>query len=215
MRFETGPVTVFHKRTRVKLQEKRLNRQSEYSLNMHRALALTLLFLNLLVLVTPKVKLQLMEGEGFSIIIHAEDIPRTRQAYLKPPPVKPTVPVPTEDPAIPEDITIKLTDLDLKNIAELVNSDLGVKQTQIRPPRPLVRRVPECHDADGAIELSIQIDARGKVIDVVVLKNETGSERCAQGAVEAAFASSFAPARENGKPVPSWVSQAYQFRNEH
>ncbi len=110
--------------------------------------------------------------------------------------------------------SIELTGLDLKNIAELINADVGLKQTRIQPSRPLVRRVPECHNAEGTIELSIQIDARGKVIEVVVLKNDTNSDMCAEAAVESALASSFTPARENGKPVISWLTQIYQFRFE-
>ena len=47
------------------------------------------------------------------IIIQLEEIPETKQERRPPPPARPVVPVPTDNPDVPDDVTIEDTDLDL------------------------------------------------------------------------------------------------------
>ncbi|RMF58816.1 MAG: TonB family protein, partial [Calditrichaeota bacterium] len=63
----------------------------------------------------------------------------------------------------------------------------------------------------GVVKLSIHVDEKGRVTEVVVVENTTGSEKCAQAAVDAAYGSRFYPAKEGNKAVSFWISQPYRF----
>ena len=47
------------------------------------------------------------------IVIQLEEIPETKQERRPPPPARPVVPIATDDPDVPDDVTIEDTDLDL------------------------------------------------------------------------------------------------------
>ena len=108
------------------------------------------------------------------VLINAENVPRTRQTRRQPPPPKPTVPVPSDDETIPDDVTIEETDLKYTTIFDFEIGDApafaGIK---ITPPRPIAWVFPEYPDeekkrgAQGVVKLSIHIDEKGKVTEVV------------------------------------------------
>ncbi|RMF63053.1 MAG: hypothetical protein D6743_11295, partial [Calditrichaeota bacterium] len=87
-----------------------------YTLNIKRALVVTLAFFNLLVYLSPRIEVHPDQKPPPQITITAENIPVTRQIRRTPPPPKPTVPVPSEDESIPEDVTIEETTLKYTNI---------------------------------------------------------------------------------------------------
>ncbi|MFQ5603042.1 MAG: energy transducer TonB [bacterium] len=142
----------------------------------------------------------------------------TRQVRRNPPPPKPTVPIPSDDETIPEDETIMETTLNYSNIFDQTPDGFpGVRGLKLTPPRPLAWVFPEYPEDEkkkgvqGTVKLSIHIDKTGKVVEVVVLENTTGSQKCAQAAREAALGSRFVPAREGNKPVSFWLTQPYRF----
>ena len=68
------------------------------------------------------------------IIIQLEEIPETKQERRPPPPARPVVPIATDDPDIPDDVTIEDTDLDLDlytNINLINGLSLPLKQLTI------------------------------------------------------------------------------------
>ncbi|MFQ5674745.1 MAG: energy transducer TonB [bacterium] len=156
------------------------------------------------------------EAEPPNIVINVENIPITNQTRIKPPPPRPTVPVPSEDESIPEDATIEETTLKYANIFE-DEGPPGMPSTRFIPPKPIAWVFPEYPEEEkkkgvhGVVKLSIHIDEKGKVIEVVVLDNTTNSEKCAQAAVDAAYGSRFRPARDGARTVNFWITQPYRF----
>ncbi len=188
--------------------------RSQFSINIKKALVITLVFFILLVFISPRIKLSIKEVVQANIIINVENIPITRQTRMKPPPQKPTVPIPSEDETIPEDATIEKTTLKYTNIFD---DSPGIPGTNITPPKPIAWVFPEYPKEEkkkgvhGVVKLSIHIDNKGKVVEVIVLDNTTSSEKCAQAAVEAAYGSRFRPAKEGNRAVNFWITQPYRF----
>ncbi|NIR47826.1 energy transducer TonB [candidate division KSB1 bacterium] len=189
-----------------------------YGLNIRKAFLVTLILFNAVVLLSPRLDVQIEEELQPNIQIDVEEIPATRQVRRNPPPPKPKVPVPSSDETIPEDVTIEETTLKYTNIFDDIPEGVpefsGVSYT---PPRPLAWVFPEYPEEEkkkgvqGVVKLSIHIDEKGRVIEAIVVDNTTGSNKCAQAAIEAAHGSRFTPAKEGKKPVSSWITQPYRF----
>lgn len=192
--------------------------KSEYNKNLEKSLILTLTSLIALIYLSPRLSVQIEEQNPPNIILTVENVPLTRQVRISPPPPKPTVPVPSEDEIIPEDVTIEETTLKYTNLFDETLPGLrGFSGVNIVPPRPIAWVFPEYPEEDkkkgvkGLVKLSIQIDEHGRVVEAVVIKNTTGSENCARAAIEAAYGSRFFPAMEGNKPVKYWITQPYRF----
>jgi len=201
----------------IDFQKTKADFRSQFSINIKKALVITLAFFILLVFISPRIKLSIKEVGQPNIIINVENIPLTRQTRMKPPPPKPTVPIPSEDETIPEDATIEETTLKYTNIFDDPPGVSGIIGTKITPPKPIAWVFPEYPKEEkkkgvhGVVKLSIHIDNKGKVVEVIVLDNTTSSEKCAQAAVEAAYGSRFRPAKEGNRAVNFWITQPYRF----
>jgi protein TonB len=192
--------------------------KSEYKKNLEKSLILTLASFIALIYLSPRLRVQIEKPNPPNILMTVENVPLTRQVRLSPPPPKPTIPVPSEDESIPEDVTIEETTLKYSNLFDETPYGLpGFSGINIVPPRPIAWVFPEYPEEDkkkgvkGLVKLSIQIDEHGNVVEVIVIENTTGSENCAKAAIEAAYGSRFFPAREGNKPVKYWITQPYRF----
>ncbi|MFQ5771912.1 MAG: energy transducer TonB [bacterium] len=191
--------------------------KSYYSLNLKKSLIITLAFFILLIYLSPRLDVELEEIEPSNVIIDIENIPVTHQIKRTPPPPKPMIPVPSDDETIPEDLTIEETTLKYTTIFDYTPDGFGMSGIRTTPPRPIAWVFPEYPEEEkkkgvqGVVKLSIHINDKGKVIEVVVLDNTTGSQKCAQAAIDAAFGSRFFPAKEGSKPINYWITQPYRF----
>ncbi|MFQ5636817.1 MAG: energy transducer TonB [bacterium] len=191
--------------------------KSYYSFNFKKALVLTLLFFNILIYISPNLDVKREDLPGGQIQIHVEEIPITHQVRRTPPPPKPTVPIPSDNENIPEDVTIEETTLQFSTIFDEIPEGAPIAGTKLSPPRPLAWVFPEYPEEEkkkgvrGIVKLSIHINNKGRVVEAQVLDNTTGSEKCAQAAVEAALGSRFTPAKEGKKAVSYWITQPYRF----
>lgn len=191
--------------------------RSQYQINFKRSLIITLALFNLLTFFSPGIDFRIEENEPPNIIINVENIPMTHQTRVKPPPPKPSVPIPTEDETIPEDATIVETTLKNTNIFDETPGEPGLSGATLIPPKPIAWVFPEYPEEEkkkgvqGVVKLSIHIDKKGKVVEVVVLDNTTSSEKCARAAIEAAYGSRFRPAKEGNQAVNFWITQPYRF----
>ncbi len=201
----------------IDFQKSKADFHSQFSINIKKTLVITLAFFNLLVFIFPHIKLSIEEIVPPNIIINVENIPITRQTRMKPPPKKPTVPIPSEDETIPEDATIEETTLKYTNIFDDSPGVAGITGTNMTPPKPIAWVFPEYPNEEkkkgvqGVVKLSIHIDDKGKVVEVIVLDNTTSSEKCAQAAVEAAYGGRVRPAKEGKRAVNFWITQPYRF----
>ncbi len=192
--------------------------KENYDLNLKRAVVVTLFSLIIIIYLSPRVDVEMQPPEPPQITISVENIPVTRQSFHLPPPPKPTVPIPSEDEAIPEDETIEETTLKYTNFFDNIPHEItGMPSQTIVPPRPIAWVFPEYPEEEkkkgvrGVVKISLHIDEHGKVIEAVVLENTTGSQKCEKAALEAAYGSRFYPAREGNKPVSYWLTQPYRF----
>ncbi len=150
-----------------------------------------------------------------SDLIFIEDVPITRQEIKQPPPPRPVVPIPTDDPSIPEDLTIEETELDLLPLPPI--AALGSAGVSITPPRPIAEVFPEYPSSEkkrgieGEIELALLVDEDGMVQNVQTVKNSTSSEACERSAVQAAYQTRFIPAKRKNIKVSVWIHKIYKF----
>jgi len=96
-------------------------------------------------------------------------------------------------------------------------SDVGLGRVFVSLPRPLLETIPEYPaearkvKAQGVVELNVKIDATGKVVNVMVLRNTTENHSCAQSAIAAAYRSRYQPALTSTGPDSAWVVRQYRF----
>ena len=187
-----------------------------YGINLQRSLILSLLVLIIAVYIRPRVGVKDEDTSPPVFIIDVEQIPMTRQAIRRPPPPRPRIPVPSDKETIPEEETIEETTLK-HNIFFDFDSPPDFSGAYMSPPKPVAWVFPKYPKEDrrdgvrGEVKLSIHVDERGKVIEVIVLSNSTGSKNCEKAAIDAAYDSRFIPAKEGDKTVSQWVTQSYTF----
>ncbi len=150
-----------------------------------------------------------------------EDIPATRQTVRKgrTPPPRPVIPVASEDPDVPQNLTIDETEFSYDfGDSPAGQSGLTAGKADTIPPRPMVQVLPEYpkelqkQNVRGIVRLMLWVNEKGQVEESVVVKNTTNSQVCAEEALDAARRSSYIPASINGKAVGAWVSCTYSFK---
>ena len=164
------------------------------------------------------------------VIIQLEEIPETKQERRPPPPTRPVVPIATDNPDLPDDVTIEDTDLDLDldDLApppaledlleelELEEEEEIVELWRVeKQPTPTKRVVPEYPDIarkaniTGKVFVTALIGKDGKVKQIGKI---TGSDVFHEAAKAAAQKWEFEPAMQNDKPVKVWVSLPFTFK---
>lgn len=166
------------------------------------------------------------------IIIQLEEIPETKQERRPPPPARPVVPVPTDNPDVPDDVTIEDTelDLDLDDLAppppleeevvvaevELEEEEEIVELWRVEKKPKFTKRVepeypPTAQKANitGKVFVEALVGKDGKVEQI---RNITGPKVFHEVAKAAALQSEFTPAMQNDRPVKVWVSVPFVFR---
>jgi protein TonB len=164
------------------------------------------------------------------VIIQLEEIPETKQERRPPPPARPVVPIATDNPDVPDDVTIEDTDLDLDladlapppPLADLIEEVELEEEEEIvelwrveKQPTPTKRAVPEYPDIarkaniTGKVFVTALIDKDGKVEQIGKI---TGPDVFHEAAKAAAEKWEFDPAIQNDKPVKVWVSLPFTFK---
>ena len=150
-----------------------------------------------------------------SDLMLVEDIPITRQEIKQPIPPRPKVPIPSDDPTIPEDLTIEETELDLLPLPPI--NALGSGRESITAPRPVAEVFPEYPSSEkkrgveGEIELALFVGKDGKVKNVQTVKNSTHSKACERSAIQAAYQTRFIPAKRKNMKVAVWIHKISKF----
>ncbi len=146
--------------------------------------------------------------------IVVQSVPATEQMVRRGvrPPQKPTVPIPSEDPSVPEDAVIEKTDFLQSGDSPLGRSGRSTFKDTL-PPVPVMQVIPKYSNASvsGLVRLLIKVDKEGRVRDVVVSKNTTRNDSCAAVAIRAAFKNIYKPARVGEKRITMWTVCEYGF----
>jgi len=191
-----------------------------YQIQLEKALAVALVLVILLMLLFPRIKIgSPIQPPGMGTMLTVEDIPITRQGKPVPPPPRPTVPIPSEDDIIPDNVTIEDTELDFDSFSSSATPGRGLPMApaEIIQPRPIFEVIPEYSEnlqkrgIEGVVKLHLHIDRSGNVTHVIILENTTGSRECANAAKKAALRGRYIPAQKNGKPTDIWLVRTYTF----
>jgi len=194
---------------------------SLHHLRLERALILTLFLLLIFFHALPKrFESKQQKVSSIDLSFRIQDVPSTKQLVKRGrlAPKKPTIPVPAEDPSFPEDATIEETNIewDIGN-ALFGNAGITTGKNDTIPPRPLVQVMPEYPNQlrkqkiRGNVRLLVKVGKNGKVKDVVVAENSTGSELCKKIAIKAAYQSRYIPANSRNKSIEMWTTCIYSF----
>ena len=155
------------------------------------------------------------------LIIENIDIPQTQQIDNTPPPARPSIPVPSDDEDIADDLTLDELDFDdFSNmdapppppsgpkVVFIPYDDPPVAMTPIRPVYP---EIAQEAGIEGVIVVQAFIDEKGRVKETQILKGvpNTGLDEAAMNAIRK---TRFKPAKQRERSVGVWISIPVNFR---
>ena len=155
------------------------------------------------------------------IIIENIDIPQTQQIDNIPPPARPSIPVPSDDEDIAEDLTLDELDFDdFSNLDAPPPPPSGPKVVFIpyddppvamSPIKPLYPEIAQEAGIEGVVVVQAFIDAKGRVKETLILKGvpNTGLDEAAMTAIRK---TRFRPARQRERAVGVWISIPVNFK---
>ena len=159
--------------------------------------------------------------EAEQVIIENIDIPQTQQIDNTPPPARPSIPVPSDDEDIADDLTLDELDFDdFSNmdapppppsgpkVVFIPYDDPPVAMSPIRPKYPEIEQEA---GIEGVVVVQAFIDEKGRVKETIILKGvpNTGLD---EAAMEAIRATRFRPAKQRERSVGVWISIPVNFR---
>ncbi|MFQ5864551.1 MAG: energy transducer TonB [bacterium] len=160
--------------------------------------------------------------------IEVADIPVTEQIRRPPPPVRPTVPVPTEEESIPEDVTIASTEIDFSEIpppppppqedgglpifvaydeAPQIIGGFAELQKHLKYPQ-----IAEKARIEGIVFVKVIIGVDGRTESVEIIKAKPANIGFEESAMEAVKKVKWTPAKQRDKKVRVWVTIPVQFQ---
>ena len=155
------------------------------------------------------------------LIIENIDIPQTQQIDNTPPPSRPSIPVPSDDEDIADDLTLDELDFDdFSNMDAPPPPPSGPKVVFIpyddppvamTPIRPIYPEIAQEAGIEGVIVVQAFIDEKGRVKETQILKGvpNTGLDEAAMDAIRK---TRFKPAKQRERSVGVWISIPVNFR---
>ena len=182
-------------------------------------LGIGLVILNFLVF--PRFGNSLEFDDVEQIIIENIDIPQTQQIDNTPPPARPSIPVPSDDEDIAEDLTLDELDFDdFSNLDAPPPPPSGPKVVFIpyddppvamSPIRPVYPEIAQEAGIEGVVVVQAFIDEKGRVKETLILKGvpNTGLDEAAMAAIRK---TRFRPAKQRERAVGVWISIPVNFK---
>ena len=182
-------------------------------------LGIGLVILNFLVF--PRFGNSLEFDDVEQIIIENIDIPQTQQIDNTPPPARPSIPVPSDDEDIAEDLTLDELDFDdFSNLDAPPPPPSGPKVVFIpyddppvamTPIKPVYPEIAQEAGIEGVVVVQAFIDAKGRVKETLILKGvpNTGLDEAAMAAIRK---TRFRPAKQRERAVGVWISIPVNFK---
>ena len=155
------------------------------------------------------------------VIIENIDIPQTQQIDNTPPPARPSIPVPSDDEDIADDLPLEELDFDdFSNLDAPPPPPSGPKVVFIPyddPPQPMTSIRPQYPEIaqeagiEGVVVVQAFIDKKGRVKETLILKGvpNTGLD---EAAMEAIRKTRFKPAKQRERAVGVWISIPVNFK---
>ena len=155
------------------------------------------------------------------VIIENIDIPQTQQIDNTPPPARPSIPVPSDDEDIAEDLTLDELDFDdFSNLDAPPPPPSGPKVVFIpyddppvamSPIRPVYPEIAQEAGIEGVVIVQAFIDEKGRVKETLILKGVPNTG-LGEAAMEAIKKTRFRPAKQRERAVGVWISIPVNFR---
>ena len=195
--------------------------QYAYPVNVRLAGLLGIVLVIIIFIIFPRF-LPSMEFEDVDqIIIENIDIPQTQQIENTPPPARPSIPVPSDDEDIADDLT--LDELDFDDFSSLdapppppsgprvVFIPYDDPPVALSPIRPTYPEIAQEAGIEGVVVVQAFIDKKGRVKETLILKGvpNTGLD---EAAMEAIRKTRFRPAKQRERAVGVWISIPVNFK---
>lgn len=214
----------------VHVKERKLKEDKEYRKTTELGLIMSLLILIIFFQTSKRYDIKKLVAKKPSILIDVvEEIPQTVQQDRTPAPLRPSVPIASEDESLPEDETIELTNFDFAETPPPpppppethFDDSLPIFVPFDKPPSPvggmaaIQRHVvyPEIArkaSVEGLVILHLQIDEKGEIRRVRVMKS-LGLDVMDKAAIDAVKAVKWNPAMQRDMPIMVWYAVPIRF----
>jgi protein TonB len=205
------------------------NLKSNYRRTFEASLMIVLLSFVLVFQAFKRFDIRTDQVEQIVTPLIVEQVPITRSATRPLPPIRPRVPIPSDGPDIPDDLSISETELvfddELPPPPSLPEIDLPSFEAFDSEPEPVggleaIREhlfYPEYArraGIQGQVTIRALIDKEGNVADWEFLKS-LGNTGCDEVALTALRRTQWKPAIRNMRPVEDWVTIPFIFKLVH
>ena len=195
--------------------------QHAYPVNVRLAGLLGIVLVIIIFIIFPRFLPSVEFEDVDQIIIENIDIPQTQQIENTPPPARPSIPVPSDDEDIADDLT--LDELDFDDFSSLdapppppsgprvVFIPYDDPPVALSPIRPTYPEIAQEAGIEGVVIVQAFIDKKGRVKETLILKGvpNTGLD---EAAMEAIRKTRFRPAKQRERAVGVWISIPVNFK---
>ena len=195
--------------------------QHAYPVNVRLAGLLGIILVIIIFIIFPRFLPSVEFEDVDQIIIENIDIPQTQQIDNTPPPARPSIPVPSDDEDIADDLT--LDELDFDDFSSLdapppppsgprvVFIPYDDPPVALSPIRPTYPEIAQEAGIEGVVIVQAFIDKKGRVKETLILKGvpNTGLD---EAAMEAIRKTRFRPAKQRERAVGVWISIPVNFK---
>lgn len=217
--------------TLTRQKSKSADLKQSYRRRLEQSMVGSLFLILILFQLTRFVEMQPAVFTRAEINIEVTDIPPTEQpSNLPPPPGRPTIPVPTENELVPEDLTIESTDLNLE-LSELTPPpapEENIEDTYVfipydEPPVPIgglktinrYLKYPEIARRAGieaVVIVGVLVGENGNSLKTQILKPSGTTLGFEQAAQDAVMKLKWKPAKQRDRAIKVWVSFPIRFQ---
>ena len=195
--------------------------QHAYPVNVRLASLLGIVLVIIIFIIFPRFLASVEFENVDQIIIENIDIPQTQQIDNTPPPARPSIPVPSDDEDIADDLTLDELDFDdFSNLDAPPPPPSGPKvvfipyddpPVALSPIRPTYPEIAQEAGIEGVVVVQAFIDKKGRVKETLILKGvpNTGLD---EAAMEAIRKTRFRPAKQRERAVGVWISIPVNFK---
>ena len=195
--------------------------QHAYPVNVRLAGLLGIVLVIIIFIIFPRFLASVEFENVDQIIIENIDIPQTQQIDNTPPPARPSIPVPSDDEDIADDLTLDELDFDdFSNLDAPPPPPSGPKvvfipyddpPVALSPIRPTYPEIAQEAGIEGVVVVQAFIDKKGRVKETLILKGvpNTGLD---EAAMEAIRKTRFRPAKQRERAVGVWISIPVNFK---
>ena len=195
--------------------------QNTYPVNVRLGGLLGIILVIIMFVTFPRFLASVEFEDVDQIIIENIDIPQTQQIDNTPPPARPSIPVPSDDEDIADDLTLDELDFDdFSNLDAPPPPPSGPKVVFIpyddppqalSPIRPFYPEIAQEAGIEGVVVVQAFIDKKGRVKETLILKGvpNTGLD---EAAMEAIRKTRFRPAKQRERAVGVWISIPVNFK---